>query len=91
MNVNICGIKHEIVEREDTFDADAVHLGQISFKECKIYINKNMHEDIKRETICHEMIHGILTHLGYQEQSSDERFVQALANGIMQGFTIKEF
>lgn len=91
MNVNICGIKHEIVETEDTFTSEAVHLGEIHFKDCKIFINKDMHEDMKAITICHEMVHGMLTHLGYQEQSNDEQFVQALAMAIWQGFTIKEF
>lgn len=36
------------------------------------------------------MIHGILVHLGYSEQSQDEQFVQALANAIYQGFDIKK-
>jgi hypothetical protein len=35
------------------------------------------------------MIHGILVHLGYTEQSQDETFVQALANAIYQGFDIR--
>ena len=91
MNVNICGIKHEIVETEDAFTSEAVHLGEIHFKDCKIFINKDVHEDMKAITICHEMVHGMLTHLGYQEQSNDEQFVQARARGRGQGFAIKEF
>lgn len=89
MNVNICGIKHEVIECEDSFNADASHFGQIDFLKCKIKVNKDMHEDMKREAICHEMLHGMLVHLGYHEQSSDEQFVQALANAILQGFEIK--
>ena len=46
-------------------------------------------EEAKEETICHEMIHGILVHLGYSQQSQDEIFVQALANAIYQGFDIR--
>ena len=49
-----------------------------------------MPEELKRETICHEMVHGILVHLGYQDKSNDEQFVQALANAIYQGFEIKD-
>ena len=48
-----------------------------------------MAKDFKNETICHEMIHGILVHLGYNDYSNDEQFVQALANAINQGFIIK--
>lgn len=89
MNVNICGIKHEVIECNDSFNADASHFGQIDYTKCKIKVNKDMHEDMKHEIICHEMVHGMLVHLGYNEQASDEQFVQALANAIHQGFEIK--
>lgn len=88
MIVNICGIPHKVVECEDRFDVDT-HFGQIDYKTCEIRINKDMTEDSKKETICHEMMHGILIHLGYNEYSHDEQFVQALANAIYQGFEIK--
>lgn len=90
MKVNICGILHEVIECEDNFDVDA-HFGQIDYKACNIRINKDMAEEAKEETIIHEMIHGILVHLGYSEQSEDETFVQGLANAIYQGFDIKEW
>ena len=89
MKVNICGIPHKVVECEDRFDVD-VHFGLIDYKACEIRINKDMTEVSKKETICHEMVHGILIHLGYNEYSQDEQFVQALGNAICQGFTIKE-
>ncbi len=89
MKVNICGIPHTVIEREDYFDVDT-HFGQIDYKACEIRINKDMSPEAKEETICHEMVHGILVHLGYTEQSEDETFVQALANAIYQGFDIKK-
>lgn len=88
MKVNICGITHKVIECEDNFDVDT-HLGQIDYKACEIRINKDMATEAKEETICHEMIHGILVHLGYSEQSLDEQFVQALGNAIYQGFDMK--
>lgn len=88
MIVNICGIPHRVVEREDNFNADC-HFGQIDYKACEIRINKNMTDVNKKETLCHEMVHGILVHLGYNEHSQNEQFVQALANAICQGFDIK--
>jgi ssRNA-specific RNase YbeY (16S rRNA maturation enzyme) len=91
MKVNICGIPYEVLECKDSFSADATHFGEIDYKACKIRINKDMATEAKEETICHEMIHGILVHLGYSEQSQDETFVQALANAIYQGFEIKEW
>ena len=88
MIVNICGIPHKVTECEDNFNVDT-HFGQIDYKACEIRINKDMAKEAKEETICHEMMHGILVHLGYSEQSQDEAFVQALANAIYQGFSIK--
>lgn len=89
MTVNICGLLHEVVELEDSFNMDC-HMGQIEYKDLKIKINKDMPESIKKETICHEMVHGILVHIGYTDMSNDEQFVQALGNAIFQGFEIKE-
>lgn len=89
MKVNICGIPHKVVEYEDKFDIDC-HFGQIDYKECEIRINKDMAEEVKKETICHEMIHGIFVHLGYSDYANDEQLVQALGNAIYQGFDIRE-
>lgn len=89
MKVNICGLMHEIVESEDAFDVD-MHLGQINYKELKILINKNIPNELKEETICHEMVHGMLTHLGFYEEAQNEQFVQSLSNAIYQGFSIKK-
>lgn len=88
MIVNICGIPHKVVECDDSFNID-LHFGQIQFGKGEIRINKDLSEEIKNETLCHEILHGMLVHLGYQEQSQDEQFVQALANAIFQGFEIR--
>lgn len=90
MTVNICGIPHEVIEKEDAFTANSIHFGQIDFKKCEIHIAKDSSQEVKNETLCHEMIHGILVHLGYNDYSNDEQFVQALGNAIYQGFSIKE-
>lgn len=90
MKVNICGLKHDVIEVEDTFNID-LHLGMIEYKNLLIKINSDMPEELKKETLCHEMMHGILIHLGYSDYASDETFVQALGNAIYQGFEIKTF
>lgn len=89
MKVNICGINHEVVEKEDSFDTDC-HFAQIVYGKAQIVINKDLNVEIKKEALCHEMVHGILVHLGYDSLSSDEQFVQSLGNAICQGFEIKE-
>ena len=88
MTVNICGIPHKVIECEDNFNVDT-HFGQIDYKACEIRINKNMPQESKDETLCHEMIHGIFVHLGYNDYAQDEQLVQALGNAIYQGFSIK--
>jgi len=89
MKVNICGVPHLIICREDSFDADAKHFGQIDYARCLITVNSDLREEARKETICHEMVHGMLVHIGYDELSQDEQFVQALGNAIYQGFDIK--
>lgn len=89
MKVNICGLPHEVVEVEDKFNLDC-HMGMIEYKDLIIKINKDMHPEEKTETLCHEMIHGILVHLGYTDMSNDEQLVQALGNAIYQGFEVKK-
>ena len=87
MRVNICGISHKVIEVEDSFDSD-MHLGQIDYKKAEIRINKNASSAIKEETICHEVLHGILVHIGRDDLSEDETFVTSLANAIYQGFAV---
>lgn len=87
MIVNICGIPHKVIETEDNFDLD-VHFGQIDYKKCEIRINKSLSCEGKHEALCHEIIHGIFVHLGFNEFSQDEHLVQALGNAIHQSFDV---
>ena len=91
MKVNICGLKHKVIEAEDVFDSDACHMGMIDHKNLVIKINKDMPEECKKETICHEMMHGILLHIGHSELADNEQLVQALANAIYQGFSFNVY
>lgn len=86
--VNICGIPHTVRYVEDVFDMNT-HLGQILYAKGEIRVNKDMPKEIIKETICHEMVHGIFIHLGFDELADDEQLVQALGNAICQGFEIK--
>lgn len=86
--VYITGIKYKIVEVEDQFDVDC-HFGMIDFKKCVIKINKDMSDDMKIQTLCHEITHGMLVNLGYNDYSNDETFVQSLSSAIFQTFSIK--
>ena len=85
MNVYICGIPHEVVEVEESvFAGSDLNLGQINFNKCQIYINKNIPPQLKDLTLCHEMVHGILTHIGRDDLSTDEWLVTSIGNALYQ-------
>lgn len=87
--VNICGIPYTVKECEDHFDSD-YHCGLIIYSECLIKINKNMHEEMKKATLCHEIMHGILLNIGREDLCNDENFVTALGNAVYATFEVKE-
>ena len=86
--VNICGIPHKVQYVDDVFGCNS-QLGLIEYAKAEISINKNMSSHMMRETLCHEIVHGILVHLGYNDLSDDEHFVQAFGNALNQTFEIK--
>lgn len=88
MKVNICGIPHNVIELEDNFDADK-HFGMIDYINTKITINKNLSPGLKKNVIMHEMLHGMLVHLGYTELSNDEVFVNSLTSALAIAFDLK--
>lgn len=88
MKVNICGIPHTVVQKEDAFDKD-IHFGMIDYINANITINKNLSPSLKKNVVIHEMVHGILTQLGYCELSSDEIFVNSFASALAMAFNIK--
>lgn len=90
MKVNICGVPHTVIEREDCFNSENAHLGEITYSKAEILINKDMPEEMKKETICHEIVHGIFVHLGYDDYAANEQLVQQLGNAIYQAFEIKD-
>jgi hypothetical protein len=88
LTVNICGIPHKIIECKDSFNSDAIHFGEIDFAKAEIMVNQDATPEIKQETIYHEVVHGILVHIGREELSMDETFVQTLSSAIRQSFEL---
>lgn len=88
--VTICGVPYKIILTEDLFNATDRHLGQIDYVKCEIRVNKELNGEALKETLAHEIVHGMLFHLGYSRESQNEQFVQALGNAINQTFKIKE-
>lgn len=88
-SVKICGIPHKIILREDSINVDT-HFGQIDYAKCEIKINKDLSREAMEETLVHEILHGILVHLGYNDEAQNEQFVQAVSNAINQTFVLRE-
>ena len=91
MKVNICGVPHKIVYKEViNEDCAGTTQGEIEYSKAKIRIKKGLPKEIEKEVIIHEMVHGMLVHMGQDELSGNEEFVQMMANAIYNsGFELK--
>ena len=86
--VNICGIPHKVEVVEDKFESSSQ--GMIVYNPAKILINAELTKELKTRTLIHEILHGILAYMGYNDLSSDEVFVCGLSNAIDEAFNLKE-
>ena len=89
MEVNICGIKHKVIECQDNFDNDT-HMGQIDYGKCQIKINSEIPKQLKEATLCHEILHGIFVHIGREDLAFDETLITALGNAVNMAFSVKK-
>ena len=87
--VNICGIPHQIIEK-DYIEGEGCVLGEIEYRSCTIAMRKDQTPELYRQTLIHEMVHGMLVMIGRNDLSDDETFVQTLALAISQTFDLKE-
>lgn len=91
MKVNICGVPYKVKYKKVIKEGqEGICEGLIAYRKQKIYLRKNMPKEITEETLTHEILHGILTHMGKNELTNDEEFVQGLANAIYQSFKVRE-
>ena len=67
-----------------------MELGQIEYAPAIIRLNSHMSDEMFTVTCIHEVVHGILIHLGYNQLSDDEVFVSSLAQAIAGTFKFKE-
>ena len=84
--VNICGIPHTVILQDDNFTASGQTLGEIHYKTAEIFLATGQSPEIEKETLCHEMMHGILLHIGETELCDDEGFVTKIAAAVSQAF-----
>lgn len=87
--IKICGIPYEIIEKECIESSSGRCLGLITYDEGTIEIRKGQQPDYYRQTLIHEVVHGMLVMIGRNDLSEDETFVQSLALAISQTFELK--
>ena len=68
------------VEEVEQIDKYQRLLGQIEYTEQKIKIDRSISEDMKKEVLLHEILHGVLEKLGYTEINEDEQKVHSIAS-----------
>lgn len=88
-SVTICGVRHKVKYLGDYFTANSTHFGEINYDTAVIKINNGAADDIKSETLWHEILHGALVHTGYDELSSDEAFITRLS-AVLNSIEVEE-
>lgn len=58
--------------------------GEISYIKRCIYINGVLDEEVKKQTLLHEITHGILRNAGQHANSENEELVDGIAYGLIQ-------
>lgn len=82
-NLKILATQYDVEEVEQ-IDKYSRLLGQIEYTEQKIKIDKNISEDLKQEVLLHEVLHGVLEKLGYEEINNNEQKVHSIASTMYQ-------
>ena len=53
-------------------------LGITYFRECEIYIDKELHKPLRRQTVIHELVHALLFSYGINAEGATEEEICAL-------------
>lgn len=68
------------IDRDDSW-------GEFSPEKNVIKIKKGINEEQADQAYCHELVHCILTNLGYSELNEDEKFVDRIGKALHQILT----
>lgn len=85
MHINILGCEYEVIEL-DVINNDEELLGFVDIKKQNIYLKENMKNDIKNQTLLHEITHAILYQCGQHDFFENETLIQVIATSYYQIF-----
>ncbi len=81
--IRIGDIRYNVLEADrPADDPNDMVLGEIVFSSVRIYINPEQDAQIQRQTLWHEIVHGILHHAGQDHTENHEALVIALGYGL---------
>lgn len=83
--VKISGIDYIVDVAEHQEVEEGMLMGQIIYHEGRIYLNEVLNDQLKESTLLHEIVHGILYHMG-SEMNDNEEFVEGFSSGLYQVF-----
>ena len=89
--VNICGVPYKVKEVQSIDEGEeGIIQGKISPHETTILLKKSLPKKLKKSVLFHEILHGLLIELGYNDLSENETLVQSLSNAMYQTFELKQ-
>jgi hypothetical protein len=82
--IDILGVAYKVIQEEDPHNGDGQSVwGLIQYGEQTIRIKKGLPGDVKADTLMHEIVHGVLGRLNYDEAHSED-YVARLGVGLYQ-------
>ena len=81
MKIKIMGSEYQYEEVEQV-DKWSRTLGQIDYINQRILVEKGIPDDLKREVLLHEILHGIFDKLGFSDINSDEQKVNSIGSTL---------
>lgn len=83
-NVRIGAIDYVIKEgKPEDVDPTNVQLGEIQWEQATIWLREDMPDAVKRQTLMHEIVHGMLNEIGHDVERDDEGLVNGLASQLV--------
>lgn len=70
-----------IVDSDLEERADA--LGEINYRKVRILLMDGLEEQLAKEVLCHEAVHGMLNFIGEHETNRSEESVERITNGLL--------
>lgn len=80
--LRIAGKIYEVKEFDPQIAPDC--MGREVYEKSTIYIRNDMPDDVKRETLLHEIIHILYANAYLKPGDEEERVVGTLSNGLFQ-------